>query len=47
MTIDPATAAAHRWYKGADYWFCNPGCAESFDADPERYVAVTPRAHSH
>ena len=41
MTVDPATAAAHREYKGRDIWFCNVGCAERFDADPERY-AVAP-----
>jgi YHS domain-containing protein len=28
MTVNPATAAAHRSYEGVDYWFCNPGCAE-------------------
>ena len=38
MTVDPATAAAHRRYEGVDVWFCNPGCAESFDRDPERYL---------
>ena len=38
MTVDPATAAAHRIYDGVDVWFCNPGCAESFDRDPERYL---------
>lgn len=47
MTVDPATAAAHRRYKDADYWFCNPGCAEAFDADPEHYLTATPRARTH
>ena len=37
MSVDPASAAAHRTYEGADYWFCAPGCAERFDADPERF----------
>lgn len=37
MTVDPATAAAHRSFKGRDIWFCNAGCAERFDADPDRY----------
>jgi YHS domain-containing protein len=39
MTVDPATAAAHRRYGDRDVWFCNPGCAEAFDADPARYPA--------
>ena len=38
MTVDPVTAAAIRSYNGVNYFFCNPGCAETFDADPERYV---------
>ncbi len=38
MTVDPANAAAHRLYEGTDYWFCNPGCAERFDADPAKYL---------
>ena len=37
MSVDPASAAAHRTHEGADYWFCAPGCAERFDADPERF----------
>ena len=41
MTVDPATAAVIRTYKGVNYFFCNPGCAESFDADPERYASAT------
>ncbi len=31
MTVDPATAAAHRIRDGVDYWFCGSGCAERFD----------------
>ncbi|MGC8489721.1 MAG: permease, partial [Clostridia bacterium] len=38
MTIDPEHAAAHRRYRETDYYFCNPGCAEAFDADPARYA---------
>ncbi len=34
MTVDRATAAAHRVVDGQEFWFCNPGCAEAFDADP-------------
>lgn len=38
MTVDPETAAAHRTYEGEDFWFCNPGCAATFDEDPARYA---------
>ena len=35
MSVDPATAPAHRVHEGRDVWFCNVGCAERFDEDPE------------
>jgi uncharacterized protein len=41
MTVDPATAAAIRSYNGVNYFFCNSGCAETFDTDPERFVNAT------
>jgi uncharacterized membrane protein YraQ (UPF0718 family)/YHS domain-containing protein len=31
MTVDPATAAAHRQRDGDDVWFCSEGCAATFD----------------
>ncbi len=31
MTVDPATAAAHRSVGDRDYWFCSTGCAATFD----------------
>ena len=42
MTVEPATAAATRRYGEQDYYFCNTGCAERFDAEPERYVRSLP-----
>ncbi len=39
MTVDIATAAAHRSFEDTDFWFCNVGCAETFDLDPGRYLA--------
>ncbi|MHB1251917.1 MAG: permease [Acidimicrobiales bacterium] len=39
MSVDPATAAAHRSFNGRDVWFCSGGCAERFDEDPERFLA--------
>ena len=31
MSVDPATAAAHRQRGGRDVWFCSEGCAATFD----------------
>ena len=39
MTVEIASAAAHRTFEGADFWFCNVGCAATFDLDPGRYLA--------
>ncbi|MGC8480315.1 MAG: permease [Acidimicrobiales bacterium] len=39
MTVDPRTAPAHRIVGGTDYYFCNVGCAESFDREHEAQPA--------
>ena len=39
MTVNPAGAAATREYEGKTYFFCNPGCAETFDKNPAKYAA--------
>ena len=39
MTLDRATAAAHRRYGQRDYYFCAETCAEAFDANPEHHLA--------
>jgi hypothetical protein len=38
MTVEKTTAAATRTFEGTEYWFCNVGCAATFDHDPSRYV---------
>jgi Cu+-exporting ATPase len=38
MTIDPAGASDTREYNGTTYYFCNPGCAASFDKDPASFA---------
>jgi Cu+-exporting ATPase len=38
MTLDPAAAAATTDHQDTTYHFCSTGCADSFDADPARYV---------
>jgi Cu+-exporting ATPase len=42
MTVDPATAPARAEYVGTTYYFCNPSCAQKFNANPERYLHATP-----
>jgi YHS domain-containing protein len=46
MTVDTAHAAATRDHDsfvrqcqcGVTYYFCNPGCATTFDANPDQYI---------
>jgi Cu+-exporting ATPase len=40
MTISPATAAASREVGGTTYYFCSAHCANTFDADPDRYTSI-------
>jgi len=40
MMIDPKTAAATRVYEGTTYYFCAPGCAKAFEANPKKYVSA-------
>ena len=39
MEVDPDDPAATSEYQGRTYYFCNPGCKEKFDANPEKYLA--------
>lgn len=41
MTIDPADASDTRDYNGTTYYFCNPGCAASFDKDPASFASAS------
>ncbi len=38
MEIDPGTAAGTLEYRGQKYYFCNPGCQERFQANPESFI---------
>lgn len=42
MSVDPASARAKADYKGRTFYFCAPGCAQRFSADPEKYLAPGP-----
>jgi len=39
MTVEPARAAAQSTYKGQTYYFCAVGCKQTFDREPEKYLA--------
>ena len=39
MKVDPAKARAQAEHHGKIYYFCCPGCAQKFQAEPERYLA--------
>jgi len=38
MTVDPARAKATAEHQGRTYYFCCPGCAQKFTADPQKYL---------
>lgn len=38
MSVSPATAAQSREVAGVTYYFCSAHCANTFDADPDRYT---------
>jgi Cu+-exporting ATPase len=44
MTVSPATAAARVEHQGKVYYFCNPRCAQKFQAHPEQYLGGASRA---
>ena len=39
MEVTYETAQARSEYDGETYYFCSIDCKETFDKDPERYVA--------
>jgi YHS domain-containing protein len=41
MAVSKATAAATRHHHGVTYYFCNAGCAEAFEHQPETYLAAS------
>lgn len=40
MTVQKDSAAATRSHAGSTYYFCSPGCADAFDAEPQMYLAA-------
>ncbi|MGZ4827952.1 MAG: YHS domain-containing protein, partial [Terriglobales bacterium] len=39
MSVDPARARARADHEGRTYYFCCPGCAQKFSADPQKYLS--------
>ncbi|MEP7350768.1 MAG: heavy metal translocating P-type ATPase [Sphingorhabdus sp.] len=44
MIVDPSKTAHHGTYDGTHYHFCSAGCLVKFNAEPAKYLSVTPRA---
>jgi Cu+-exporting ATPase len=42
MTVDPVTAKHRRQHGSQTYSFCCQGCAEKFQADPQKYLTPRP-----
>jgi uncharacterized protein len=40
MSVDGDTAEHRSDYRGKTYYFCSNGCKESFDREPEKYLAA-------
>lgn len=47
MDVTPQTAAGKSEYRGQTYYFCSLGCKNSFDREPEKYLARSVPAHQH
>jgi YHS domain-containing protein len=38
MAVDPQEAPASLVYQNRTYYFCRPGCKESFEQEPDKYL---------
>lgn len=47
MMIDPAKAGATRVVRGQTFYFCSAGCAEQFDAAPDRFTGKPASSGHH
>ena len=43
MTVDPTKTPHHAEFHGITYYFCSARCREKFVADPEAYLAPSPK----
>ncbi len=47
MDVDEKTAAGRSEYQGQTYYFCSPGCKQTFDKNPEKYVGRSGQEAGH
>jgi Cu+-exporting ATPase len=47
MSVDPATADQRSDFGGFTYYFCSAGCKETFDKDPDKYIARAQTEPTH
>lgn len=44
MQLDETQAAVKTDYEGKTYFFCCAHCRRTFEADPQKYAALSPQA---
>lgn len=47
MEVDERSAQWTSQYEGQTYYFCAPGCKNSFDNDPEKYLGEEGQGGAH
>jgi Cu+-exporting ATPase len=47
MDVTPESAAGKAEYQGRTYYFCSLGCRDSFEEQPEKYLAEAATSHAH
>lgn len=47
MDVDEKTAAGKSEYKGQVYYFCSPGCKQTFDKDPAKFSSKESGSAQH
>ncbi len=45
MEVDPATAAHRAEAEGQTYYFCSPGCKQTFEREPRQYAQAGEHGH--
>ena len=47
MKVNEETAVSMSEYNGQTYYFCCPGCKDSFDKESEKYLGNEPAGGRH
>jgi len=45
MDVDPSTAKHSTKHDGQTYYFCAAGCKKAFEAEPQKYLDPSYKAH--